>query len=178
MTFLAKLGSILAKGIAILTGLGPLVQQYAGAKTGAVVNTVVNDLTAVGGVVLNVESVLGAGNGQAKLKAAAPLVANIVKASELISGHKIANETLFNQGVVDLTNAVAEIMNSLSADNLQTSGHVIDVTPLSVTVTPTSAAIPTAAPPAPNPVPVEADPAQTPVQAPVPSAPSVVGHNQ
>jgi len=138
MTFLAKLGSFLAKGIALLTGLGPLISPLLGAKAGGVVQTAVNDFTAVGQVVVSAEAMLGAGSGPAKLAAAAPLVANIVKGSELISGHKIANEALFIQGCTDLTHAVAEILNSLSADNLQSQGQPI------VVPAPMKAPVPTA----------------------------------
>jgi len=98
MTFLAKLGSFLARGIAILTGLTPLISPLFGSKAaeaGEYLGKAVNDLTAVGQVVVSAEALLGAGTGPAKLAAAAPLIANIVKTSELVSGHQIANEALF-----------------------------------------------------------------------------------
>lgn len=132
MTFLAKLGGFLARGIAILTGLTPLIAPLFGsnAQTAAgVAGKVVNDLTGVGQIVVSAEALLGAGTGPAKLAAAAPLVANIVKTSELVSGHKIANEALFIQGCTDLTHAVAEILNSLSADSLQSQGQPLPPVP-------------------------------------------------
>lgn len=129
MNFLAKLGSFLAKGVALLSGLGPLVTPLFGSKSGAVIGTVVQDLTSVGTVVVSAEAVLGAGAGPAKLAAAAPLVANIVKTSELVSGHKIANEALFMQGCTDLTNAVAEILNSLDGGAVQSQGQPLPTTP-------------------------------------------------
>src|ERR1700720_2033755 len=132
MTFLAKLGSFLARGIAILTGLTPLISPLFGSKAQQATNvsgTIVNDLTAVGQVVVSAEAILGAGTGPAKLAAAAPLVANIVKTSELVSGHKIANEALFIQGCTDLTNAVAEILNSLDAGAVQSQGQPIPPVP-------------------------------------------------
>ena len=138
MTFLAKLGKFLAEGIAILTGLGPIVAPVLGSKASSVVTTATNDLTSIGSVVVQAEALLGAGNGAAKLAAAAPLVAQIVKTSELLSGHQIANPALFNQGVTDLTNAVAEILNSLSANNVQSSGNPLPQSP-APTVTPVPA---------------------------------------
>lgn len=130
MTFLAKLGSFLAKGIAILTGLGPLIEPYIGAKASTTVSTVTNDLTAVGQVVVQAEALIqGTGTGPQKLAAAAPLVANIVKTSELVSGHQIQNETLFIQGCTDLTNAVAEILNSLSSSGVQSQGQPLPPVP-------------------------------------------------
>ncbi len=129
MTFLSKLGAFLAKGIAVLTGIMPILQPYLGSKS-ATVNTAVNDFTQIGGVVLQAEALIqGSGTGPQKLAAAAPLVANIVKTSELVSGHKIANETLFIQGCTDLTNAVAEILNSLSPDGVNSSGQPLPPAP-------------------------------------------------
>jgi len=122
-----------------LTGLGPLVAPLFGSKSGAVIGTVTQDLTAIGTVVVNAEAVLGAGTGPAKLAAAAPLVANIVKTSELVSGHKIANEALFIQGCTDLTNAVAEILNSLDGGAVQSTGQPIPTVPA-----PTTAPVPAA----------------------------------
>lgn len=148
MTFLAKLGSFLAKGIAILTGLTPLLSPLFGANAAGaagVAGKVVNDLTSVGQVVVSAEALLGAGSGPAKLAAAAPLVANIVKTSELLSGHQIANETLFMQGVTDLTNAVAEILNSLGPDSVKSSGQPLPVAP-APTVAPVPAALATPTP--------------------------------
>lgn len=130
MTFLARLGSFLAKGIAILTGLTPLIEPYIGAKASDTVTKVTNDLTSVGQVVVQAEALLqGTGTGAAKLAAAAPLVANIVKTSELVSGHQIANESLFIQGCTDLTSAVAEILNSLSPAGVQSQGQPLPPTP-------------------------------------------------
>lgn len=129
MTFLAKLGSFLAKGIALLSGLGPLISPLLGAKAQTATNIAVNDLTAVGQVVVSAEAILGAGTGPAKLAAAAPLVVNIIKTSELISGHKIANEALFIQGCTNVTSAVAQILNSLSSDGVQSQGQPIAIPP-------------------------------------------------
>jgi len=125
MTFLKKLGSILAQGIAVATGVWPLVSGLFGSNTKAQ-NTgtlIINDLTSIGQVVVQAEALIqSTGSGPQKLAAAAPLVANIVKTSELVSGHKIANEALFIQGCTDLTSAVAEILNSLDSGSLQTAG--------------------------------------------------------
>ena len=144
MTFLAKLGSFLAKGIAILAGFEPLIAPYLGQKANTVINTVTNDLTAVGGVIVQAEALLqGQGTGPQKLAAAAPLVVNIVKTSEMVSGRQIANEKLFIQGCTDLTNAVAEILNSLSADGVKSSGQPIPPIPApSVAPVPASLVVP------------------------------------
>jgi hypothetical protein len=130
MTFLSKLGTFLAKGIAVISGVWPLVSGLFGSKAQTTGTTVVNDLTQIGQVVVQAEALIqGSGTGAAKLAAAAPLVANIVKTSELVSGHKIANETLFIQGCSNITSAVAQILNSLSADNVQSTGQPLPATP-------------------------------------------------
>lgn len=126
VTFLSKLGTFLAEGVAVITGIEPLVAPLFGSKATTVltdVNKGVNDLTSIGTVVIQAEALIqGKGTGPQKLAAAAPLVANIVKTSELISGHQVANNTLFIQGCTDLTNAVAEILNSLSPNNVNSTG--------------------------------------------------------
>lgn len=125
MTFLKKLGQYLAQGIAIFTGVWPLVSGLFGsnAKAQSTVPVIINDLTSIGQIVVQTEALIQApGSGASKLAAAAPLVVNIVKTSELISGHKIKDETLFLQGCTDLTSAIAEILNSLDSGSVQSSG--------------------------------------------------------
>jgi hypothetical protein len=144
-TFLSKLGKYLAEGIATFAGIEPIVAPLFGAnsKTGQELGKATNDLTQIGSIVVQAEAMFqGAGTGAAKLAAAAPLVANIVKTSELVSGKQIANQTLFIQGSTDLTNAVAEILNSLDAKAVSSSG-----TPIASV--PAPSAPPAPAPPAP-----------------------------
>lgn len=139
MTFLQKLGrvlSVITNLAGIAAGVGPILQPFLGSKGGAVEGKVVNDLTAIGQTIAAGEAFLQTpGSGPAKLAAATPLVANIVRTSELISGHKIANETLFIQGCSKMTSGMADILNSLHAD-----GIPIDVKPLSVSTAPATAA--------------------------------------
>lgn len=139
MTFLSKLGTYLAKGIALATGIWPLVSNMFGSNVKAqnVGTQIINDLTSIGQVVVQAEALIQVkGSGAQKLAAAAPLVANIVKTSELVSGHKIANETLFIQGCTDLTNAVAEILNSLDSGAVQSQGSAIPAVPPPTSVPP------------------------------------------
>lgn len=149
MTFLAKLGSFLAKGIALLAGLGPLIAPWLGssaAKVEGTVTNVVNDLTSIGQVVLQVEAIIQTpGGGAAKLSAATPLVMQILKTSELMSGHQIGNETLFAQGAAKVASGIADVLNSMKADNVKSSGNpvTIPVVPISVT---SSAPVPASAP--------------------------------
>lgn len=157
MSFLATLGGFLAKGIAVLTGLGPLIAPFLGSsasKAQQVENTVVNDLTSVGQVVLQVEAIIQTpGSGTVKLTAATPLVVQILKTSELVSGHQIGNEALFEEGASDITSGVAKLLNSLKADNVKSQGKPITVIPVSVESAPAPAT-----PAAPAPAPVSSNP--------------------
>lgn len=129
MTFLKKLGSILAQGIAIAAGFGPLIAPYLGTKAKQTLDIAINDLTSIGQVVVQAEALLqGPSRGAEKLKAAAPLIASIVRTSELVSGHKIADEALFLKGCTELTSAVADILNSL-APKIETTSDPLPVTP-------------------------------------------------
>jgi hypothetical protein len=149
MTFLKKLGSALAQGIALATGMWPLVSKFFGAGTAAsqTANTVVNDLTAIGQVVVQAEAMFqGTGTGPSKLAAATPLVANIIKTSELVAGHKISNEAAFTAACQAITSDVANLLNSLDSNTVQTSGKPLQVPPVDTsTRTALAAAAPTQA---------------------------------
>lgn len=129
MTFLKKLGNILAKAAMFAAELGgvssivaPILQPFLGSKAGAVVSTVVNDFTAIGQKVLLVEAVIQTpGSGAQKLAAAVPLVQGIIQTSELVAGHKIANEALFTEGCQDITSGTAKILNALSPDGVKSA---------------------------------------------------------
>lgn len=142
-SFLGKVGKALAEGVSIALGVGPIIFPFLGSKVQGTATTVINDLTSVGQVVTMTEAILqGPGNGADKLAAATPLVANIVQTSELVAGHRIANESLFIQGCQKITSGVADILNALDPGAVQTSGKPLPVpaqtqipaqTPVSVT---------------------------------------------
>ena len=125
MTFLKKLGQILLKVLSIATGVGPIIQPFLGSgKAGTVATTAVNDLTAIGQVVLQIETAFAAvpnSTGAQKLQAAIPLVSNIIKTSELVIGKKIANEALFTQACQEFTQATVDLLNSIHPDEAKTA---------------------------------------------------------
>src|SRR3989442_1211066 len=113
MNFLARLGQILAKGLqvaGVISGLLPAFGAKAQAAAQGTVQTAINDLTAVGAVVVSVQTYLGSAPGPDKLAAAGPVVMNIIRTSEMVSGHQPANEPEFEAGCLDLANAVVRIM--------------------------------------------------------------------
>jgi hypothetical protein len=124
MSFLKKLGTALAEGIAVATGIWPLVSKFFGSATAQTTgNTIINDLSAIGQIVVQAEAMFqGSGTGASKLAAATPLVANVIKTSELVSGHKIANEAGFTTACQEITSAVADLLNSLDPGSIQTQG--------------------------------------------------------
>lgn len=116
MTFLKKLGTILANFAGIAAGIGPIIKPFLGSAA-PIADTAINDLTAIGNVVVSAEAILQTpGSGAAKLQAAAPLVAQIIQTSQLLSGKKIANQALFQQGCTKITDGTADILNSLNPD--------------------------------------------------------------
>ncbi len=127
MTFLKKLGQVLLQVVGVATGMGPLIAPFlgSGSKAATVAGTVVNDLTSIGSVVVQIETAFQAlgpsVTGAQKLAAAIPLVANIIKTSEMVAGKKIANETLFTQAVTEYTQATVDLLNSLHESNVKTA---------------------------------------------------------
>src|SRR5438046_3128736 len=122
MTFLKKLGQLLAKAVVIATGIGPLITPLLGsAKAGSVESTVVSDLTSIGSVVIQAEALMQTASGPDRLQAATPLIAHIIQTSELVAGKKIHNEPLFIQGCSKITSGTADILNSLDEEAVKTA---------------------------------------------------------
>ena len=126
MTFLKKLGTVLLKVVAIAAGVGPVIQPFLGSgKVASVAATAENDLTSIGQVVVQIETAFAAlgpsATGAQKLQAAIPLVANIIKTSELVVGKKIANEALFTQACQEYTQATVDLLNSIDQSEVKTS---------------------------------------------------------
>lgn len=119
MKFLTKLAGYFAEGLKILGLFGPVVTTVLPQAQGTI-QTVSQDLTEIGNVIVDVEQVgtALALKGPDKLKAAAPLVADIVLKSALLANHKIANPDLFNQGCSEIAGGMADVLNSLHVDNI------------------------------------------------------------
>lgn len=114
MSLLKKIGTVILKATELITGFGPLLPpQYQHAE-----QVLVSDLKSIESVIVNVEAfgqVLGI-KGPDKLKAAAPLVAQMVLQSSLVAGRKISDPALFQQGASKLADGMADILNSLKDD--------------------------------------------------------------
>ena len=114
MNFLKKFGSIVLKLTEIVAGVAPtVVKDFPGAS--GVVQIISKDLAEIGNVIGQVEvigQVLGT-VGADKLKAAVPLVTQVILSSSLMAGKKIADPAKFQVAVSEITSAVADLLNSL-----------------------------------------------------------------
>ncbi len=112
MTFLKKLGVILAKGTQILTGVGPFVPQYENQVT-----KVKDIVTEILDVVVTVEAISAAMSsplsGPDKLKAATPLITQLILKSDQFTGKNVSNPALFQEGIVKITNGFVDVLNSI-----------------------------------------------------------------
>jgi len=119
MSFLKKLGQILLSVAGVAAGVGPIVLPFLGSgKSQTIAGTVVNDLTAIGSTIATVETAFAAvpgSTGAQKLQAAIPLISNIIKTSQLVSGKKIANQAMFTQACTEITQGMVDLLNSLDA---------------------------------------------------------------
>ena len=126
MSFLKKLGQILGTVGATALGVGPLVAPLLGSKgsqASAGIPTVINDLTAISSVVIQIETALQGQAGADKFKAAVALVGPIIKTSQIVSGKKIADPALLDKGIQEVTQGVVDVLNSLNADSVSTEVH-------------------------------------------------------
>jgi len=114
VNFLKKFGSIVLKLTEIVAGVAPtVVKDFPGAS--GVVQIISKDLAEIGNVIGQVEvigQVLGT-VGADKLKAAVPLVTQVILSSSLMAGKKIADPAKFQVAVSEITSAVADLLNSL-----------------------------------------------------------------
>lgn len=138
-SFLKKIGQVLSVGLELVGFISPAVLPLLGSSKGAsIATTAVNDFTSIGTTVIQVETALQGKTGADKLAAAAALVRPIVQTSELVSGHKIANEGEFIAACTDLTNAVVRILNSLDSNGINTSGNSSTVSAAPAVPTPSA----------------------------------------
>lgn len=121
MTFLQKLGTILAKTLQIVIGFAPAIQAAIPQASGPL--AVLQDkLQRIADLVVQAEAIgqaLGIA-GPDKLKGITPLIAQEILSSSLLVGHVITNQALFLQGAASIGSGVADVLNSLQADAIQT----------------------------------------------------------
>lgn len=117
MNFLAKLGGIILKVTEIVTGFSPILQTVLPGQKDTI-QLVSRDLVEIANIITQVEAfgqVLGT-PGADKLKAATPLVAQIILQSSILANHSIANPALFKQGTQKIADGMADVLNSLQGN--------------------------------------------------------------
>ena len=120
MKFLSKVAQYFAQGLRVLGIFAPVVETVLPQASGTI-QTVSQDLTDIGNVIVDVEQVgtALALKGPDKLKAAALLVADVILKSSMLANHKVANPDLFNQGCTEIAGGMADVINSLHTDGIQ-----------------------------------------------------------
>lgn len=121
MTFLKKLGIVLAKGLQVVVGFGPIVTQLV-PGAGPVVAKVVSELQQFAAIIASVEAAGVALQlpGAQKLVAATPLFAQALLQSDAMVGHKVKDPVLFNKAAAGYAQATVDFLNSLHEDGVQT----------------------------------------------------------
>jgi hypothetical protein len=112
LSFLSKLGQVLAKAAGIATGIAPVLTVM------SPFGPAIGELQAIATVIANTEAIrqaIGLPGTQA-LKAATPLVAQEILKSALVAGKKIENETLFMQGSQKIADGMVDILDSIHED--------------------------------------------------------------
>ncbi len=121
MSFLKKLGVIIAQVGAMALGIGPLVSPLFGSKgdkVGGEIATIANDLTLIAQVVVQIETALQGATGAAKREAAVRLIGPIIRTSQIVSGKKIADAALLETGIGQITDGVVAVLNSIHQDSV------------------------------------------------------------
>lgn len=121
MTFLAKFGAAVLKGIQIVSGVAPFAQAAAPSSASAIAH-VQSELALLAGVIQQAE-VFGQAlslPGAQKLTAAAPAVAQVILSSSLMAGKKVNDAALFKSGAEKMASGLADILNSWHEHGVET----------------------------------------------------------
>jgi hypothetical protein len=120
VSFLKNLGNILSTGLNVANvltqNLGPVIATAAPATAPAIQN-ISDELPKIAEAIVQAEAIgqLMQLSGPDKLKIAVPWVTQVVLKSPLMAGKAIAQPEVFKQAIVDLTNGVVGILNSVAA---------------------------------------------------------------
>lgn len=123
MSFLKKLGSIVAQIGAMALGIGPLVSPLFGSKgdqVGGQIQTIANDFTLIAQVVVQIEAALQGKSGAEKREAAIRLIGPIIRTSQIVSGKKIADAALLETGIGQITDGMVAVLNSIHEESMKT----------------------------------------------------------
>jgi len=113
--WLGKAGRIIATIGGLVTGFGPAIAVATGEKGAAIVAKVQSEFEQIDGIVTTLQAIgeVQGLNGEQKLAAATPLVAQVVLQSLGAAGHKVEQPELFRQGCAEIASGRVKVMQSL-----------------------------------------------------------------
>lgn len=120
MAFLKRLGQIALKVVIGIDTFGPIVKGFTPDRVDAVIDRV-GDYTRQSAEVIAHAEIMGQAlqlAGSQKLKAAAPAMAQVILRSDAMIGQKIHDASLFERGVLKITDGWADVLNSLDETTL------------------------------------------------------------
>jgi hypothetical protein len=132
ISWLKKYGLTILKDIGVVLGFVPQITAATNSSTNTTVSKVSDTLTGIANLVQTIEAAFaaafgsGATTGAAKLQAIQPEVSTLIQqwlAADFPGTAKIGNQTLFAQGVQELSQGVVDILNSIES-NPQTANPV------------------------------------------------------
>lgn len=130
ISWLKKYGLTILKDIGVVLGFVPQVVSATNTSTNSTVSTVSNTLTGIAQIVQTIEAAFAAAfggtaqTGAAKLQAIQPEVSTLIQqwlAADFPGTAKIGNQTLFAQGVQEVSQGVVDILNSIESNPTTTN---------------------------------------------------------
>lgn len=121
MKFLTRLAQIALQAATGINMAAPFIKAVTPDNVDRMIDQAADTSTEVSQIIAQTE-VMGQAlglSGTDKLKAAAPLVANIYLKSAALAGHKVKNPELFKAGCEKSASGWADIMNSLDETDLK-----------------------------------------------------------
>ena len=115
MSFLKKLGQIVLQVTTGINTYGPLIKQFTPDRVDQGIDRAGDLSKQLTDVIISVEAVgqvLGT-PGPDKMRAAAPLIAQVLLKSDFMVGKKIQDAALFQKGCESIASGLADILNSL-----------------------------------------------------------------
>lgn len=118
VSFLKQFGLDVLKGVQIFEGIEPTAASVI-APTSSKAASELDSLSSFAQEAMGIESAFAAAfgtsnkTGAAKLAALIPQIQQIVLASQLLSGKKIADPVLFTKSMQEFAQATADLLNSL-----------------------------------------------------------------
>lgn len=115
--FLTILGKVILQASGVVQAFAPIAQAIYPNQAGTI-QTISRDSAEIANIIAQVEAIgqMSQLNGEQKLAAATPLVAQIVLSSSVLANHKIAHPDLLQQGIAKITGGWADVLNSIDGN--------------------------------------------------------------